>query len=427
MRTQLSSELLASSHGRRADAILRTCVHCGMCNAQCPTYRLLGDELDGPRGRIYLIKGMLEAPGATDAELGTVRTHLDRCLTCGGCEVACPSGVQYGELLEIGRGLVETRTASRAPLDAMLRRLLGWMLPRPGLFAYWVRVGTLFRWMLPAALAQLLPTRAALRRGEEQPIPHTTAPSTPKKNPPSRRALLLRGCVQRLLTPAANAAAARLLEANGVAPFWAAEEQCCGGLNLHLGQTERALRIMRHTIDALRPLLDEVDLIVSTASGCGVTVKDYGRLLADDPDYADTAAQISAKTRDLAEVAASFTNLASPNVAGKVAWHAPCTLRHGQRVAGTVEGLLTRVGLDLVDVADAHICCGSAGIYSLLQRRLAGKLRDNKLANLMTGGPDIIATANIGCQMHLAATASVPVVHWAELVAPPPTTSGGEV
>lgn len=412
MQTRLPEELLATARGQRANKILRSCVHCGMCNAVCPTYQLLGDELDGPRGRIYLIKGLLEGAEASAAGVRTVRTHLDRCLTCRGCEVACPSGVQYGELLEIGREIVEER-ARRPPWDAVARHWLGRVTPRWDVFARWVNFGNWFRWLLPEALTKVLPSRVRNLAGDSAP--------TPAGKPQfDRRALVLQGCVQRVATPAANAAAQRLLNANGIGVVWAEQEGCCGGLNLHLGQTEAALDAMRRNIDALSPLLDEVEVIVSTASGCGVTVKDYGRLLSGDAEYAAVAARIADMTRDLAEVAAPFTTLKPANGKGavKVAWHAPCTLGHGQRLSGLVESLLTRAGFELLEVADAHICCGSAGTYSLLQSRLAGELRDNKLANLMAGGPDIIATANVGCQTHLAAAAGVPVVHWAELLAP---------
>ncbi len=411
MQTRLPDSLLATAQGRRADEILRSCVHCGMCNAVCPTYQLLGDELDGPRGRIYLIKGLLEAAEADAASVRTVRTHLDRCLTCRGCEVACPSGVQYGELLEIGREAMEERTR-RAPWDAAARQWLGRVAPKPELFARWVGLGRWFKWLLPGALGKMLPRRAQERGDESAPRPGPEFRS-------ARRVLMLRGCVQRVATPAANAAAERLLNANGIEVVWAEEEGCCGGLNLHLGQTGAALEFMRRNIDAMRPLLGGVEVIVSTASGCGVTVKDYGRLLNEDAEYAADAARIGGMTRDLAEVAAPFTELASRNNGGfrKVAWHAPCTLRHGQRVSGIVEELLTRAGFELVAVPDAHLCCGSAGTYSLLQSRLAGRLRDNKLANLMAGAPDVIVTANVGCQTHLASSARVPVLHWAELLA----------
>ena len=410
MQTGLPENLLATAQGRRANEILRSCVHCGMCNAVCPTYQLLGDELDGPRGRIYLIKGLLEAPEADAGSVRTVQTHLDRCLTCRGCEVACPSGVQYGELLEIGREAMEERTR-RAPWDAAARKWLGWMVPKPEVFARWASLGQWFRWLLPGMLKKALPRR---QRGRARP-----APLPAGKFRSSRRALILRGCVQRVATPAANAAAERLLNANGIEVRRAEDEGCCGGLNLHLGQTGAALEHMRKNIDAMRPLLDDVEVIVSTASGCGVTVKDYGRLLAEDPEYAADAARIAGMTRDLAEVAAPFTELASRDEGafGKVAWHAPCTLRHGQRVSGIVEKLLARAGFELVEVRDAHLCCGSAGTYSLLQPRLSSRLKDNKLANLMAEEPDVIVTANVGCQTHLAAGARVPVLHWAELLA----------
>ena len=436
MQTRLPDRLLKTAQGRRAEEILRSCVHCGMCNAVCPTYQLLGDELDGPRGRIYLIKGLLEEEAPSGASIRTARTHLDRCLTCRGCEVACPSGVQYGELLEVGREVVEERTW-RLPWDAAARRWLGWVVPNPAIFARWVDLGRWFRWLLPARLAEMLPAPPEALSDESRPVPDS-------KPGFKRRALILRGCVQRTATPAANAAAERLLNANGIEVVHAAEEGCCGGLNLHLGQTEAALQAMRRNLDAMRPLLGEVEAILSTASGCGVTVKDYGRLLAGDAEYAEDAARVAALTRDLAEVAAPFKELGPRNgdspsrdtpsrdalkrdaphrdvpkrdAPKKVAWHAPCTLRHGQRVTGIVENLLTRAGFELVEVADAHLCCGSAGTYSLLQSRLAGELRANKLNNLLASGPDIIATANVGCQTHLAAKAPVPVVHWAELLA----------
>ena len=411
MQTQFSEAYLASADGERANAILRSCVHCGLCNATCPTYQALGDELDGPRGRIYLMKGLLEEAdgGASDKALRVAQTHLDRCLTCRACETACPSGVAYGELLEIGRAAVERR-ARRPLMDRLMRLWLGLVVPSIRWFPRWAALGRWFRWALPSALATALPERSKGPEGS-LPVPQLTG----------GRVLLLQGCVQRQATPATQAAATRYFNDRSLQVVVAEGEGCCGGLNLHLGQTRQALDAMRRNLDALQPHLDGVEWIVSTASGCGVTVKDYGRLLADDPKYAALAAKVAAKSRDLAEVAVELPapeNGASPRRPGrKVAWHPPCTLQHGQRLTGIVERLLAEAGHELVPVKDAHLCCGSAGTYSVLQPELARRLRQDKLANLTAGNPDVIATANVGCQMHLASPAC-PVVHWIELLGP---------
>ena len=409
MQTHFSKAYLATSEGARANAILRSCVHCGMCNATCPTYQLLGDELDGPRGRIYLMKGLLEeADGDSDEALGVVQTHLDRCLTCRACETTCPSGVAYGELLEIGRSAVERRVR-RGLMDRLVRLWIARVVPSVRWFPYWAALGRWFRWALPERLATAVPARS-----EAAPV------SSPSRGSSRERLLLLQGCVQRQATPATHAAAVRYFTDRGFEVVVAEAEGCCGGLNLHLGQSSRALDAIRRNLDALQPHLDGVRWLVSTASGCGVTVKDYGRLLADDPKYAALAAKIAAMTRDLAEVAAELPVLkdaAAPKGAGrKVAWHPPCTLQHGQGIAGMVERLLADAGYELVPVKDAHLCCGSAGTYSILQPELAQRLRQDKLANLTAGEPDIIATANVGCQTHLTSTAC-PVVHWIELLA----------
>ena len=411
MQTHFSKDYLATADGERANAILRSCVHCGLCNATCPTYQVLGDELDGPRGRIYLMKGLLEEAdgGASGKALSVAQTHLDRCLTCRACETTCPSGVAYGELLEIGRAAVERR-AQRRPMDRLMRLWLGLVVPSVRWFPRWAALGRWFRWALPSALAVALPERSKRPEGS-MPVPQLTG----------GRLLLLQGCVQRQATPATQAAAIRYFNHRGLQVVAAEGEGCCGGLNLHLGQTRQALDAMRRNLDALQPHLDGVQWIVSTASGCGVTVKDYGRLLANDPNYAALAARVAAMSRDLAEVAQALpapNEDTSPSKPGrKVAWHPPCTLQHGQRLTGIVERLLAEAGHELVPVKDAHLCCGSAGTYSVLQPELARRLRQDKLTNLTAGNPDVIATANVGCQTHLT-SASCPVVHWIELVAP---------
>ena len=386
MQTQLAASIIATERGQRADAILRSCVHCGFCNATCPTYQVRGDELDGPRGRIYLVKNLLESGQAN----ATVREHLDRCLTCRACETTCPSGVRYGELAEIGREVLEEQAPSRHWLLPFLLHIV----PNPRRLAPLVALGRPFRRLLPSHFRRLL-----------------QRPPRVEALPSAGRVLLLQGCVQRVVTPEVSAHLARLLEARGLAPFAVDDEGCCGGLALHLGRAsaraamqENVARLMRH----------QPELVVSTASGCGVTLKDYGRLLGSQ-----AAEAFAGKVRDVAEVLAGF-EFRKRAIAGRelhrIAWHPPCTLQHGQRLTGIVETILRQAGYELTPVTDVHLCCGSAGSYSLLQPQLSAELKRRKASALARGEPDAVATANIGCQTHLADAMAMPVLHWLELL-----------
>ena len=393
--------LEGSARGREAQDLLRACVHCGFCLPACPTYRVVGSELDSPRGRIYLIKQLVEGGPASE----TTRHHLDRCLTCRACERACPSGVQYGRLLDLGRELAEERT--RRPAGERLTRLaLTALLSRRGLVTAAVRMGRAIRPLLPARLRQRLPPRAA----------PTEWPSARH----ARRMIVLDGCVQPALAPSINAAAARLLDRLGVSLVRLEDEACCGALCHHLGRTGRALEQARRNVAACSAMLDAgAEGIVSTTSACGLMVKDYARLLAGDPDYAARARRVSEATRDLSEVIAveDLARAATARGSGRVvAWQAPCTLQHGQSIAGRVEALLEAAGFRLAAVSDRKLCCGSAGTYSLLQPELSAELRGRKIEALMARSPEVVATANIGCLEHLRVASPVPVKHWVELV-----------
>jgi len=404
MQTQLADFIKNTPEGREAEDILRKCVHCGFCTATCPTYQLLGDELDGPRGRIYLMKQVLE--GATPTE--KTRLHLDRCLTCRACESTCPSGVHYSRLLDIGRAVVEQRVP-RQGSDRLTRWALRSLVPRAGLFGLATRAGRLAKPFLPQALKDKLPD---------------VAPAGPWPAPRhSRRMLALAGCAQPALAPSINAATARVLDALGISLVEAAGAGCCGAVRFHLNDQDGGRDDARRNIDAWWPAIaaGEIEAIVMTASGCGVQIKDYGHLLQHDPAYAEKAARVAALTRDVAEVvAAEETRLIEllaarpPAAREKLAFHAPCTLQHGQQIRGVAERLLTAAGFDLTPVRDAHLCCGSAGTYSLLQPELAGRLRTDKLAALEAGGAGCIASANIGCISHLQGGTATPVRHWIE-------------
>lgn len=409
MQTRILSALKHTTAGRTAEAILRRCVHCGFCNATCPTYQLLGDENDGPRGRIYLIKQLME--GQLDNSPASGRKtlqHLDRCLLCRSCETTCPSGVEYSKLLDIGRHLAEEH-AGRERADQTLRKRLRTYLPKTELFNLGLKLGRTFKAWLPQKLAAKIP--AQTRPAGEWP-----------KARHGRWMLVLEGCVQPALSPDINASTARVLDRLGISLVVAPQAGCCGAVSQHLGAPQDALDYMRRNIDAWWPYLNKqgggVEAIITTASGCGVMVKEYAYHLRHDPEYAIKAERIAYLCKDIAEVIAQeeYQKLAPQQHGQRIAWHPPCTLQHGQKIRGVVEAILTDCGYELVPVADQHLCCGSAGTYSLLQPELAAQLRQNKLANLTEHQPTLIVTANIGCQTHLQETSPLPVLHWIHLL-----------
>ena len=409
MHTDLAPEYQNSADGQAAAAILRKCVHCGFCTATCPTYQLLGDELDGPRGRIYLMKAVLE--GATPTR--KTQAHLDRCLTCRSCESTCPSGVHYGELLDIGRKLVDAKVPR--PLgEQALRWALKEGIPSP-LFAPAMKLGQLVRPLLPAALKAKVPAKQAAG----------VWPGTVH----ARKVLLLAGCVQPAMAPNINSATARVLDAAGVQCLIAAQAGCCGAVKFHLNDQQGGKAQMRANIEAWWPYVqDGVEAIIMNASGCGVTVKEYGHLLKDEPLYAAKAARISALTKDLSEWLPELSERLSGKLdahsvaqAGAMAFHPPCSLQHGQQLRGGVEKHLQALGFDIkVTGAEAHLCCGSAGTYSVINPDLAYQLRDRKLGHLQTtfsgSAPDLIVSANMGCIKHLQSGTSTPVRHWVEVL-----------
>ncbi|KVD75787.1 glycolate oxidase iron-sulfur subunit [Burkholderia sp. ABCPW 14] len=402
MQTNLADFIRNTPDGDDADAILRKCVHCGFCTATCPTYQLLGDELDGPRGRIYLIKQMLEGADVTRS----TQLHLDRCLTCRSCETTCPSGVEYGRLVDIGRKVVETKV-SRPLSQRLTRRLLASFVPNAAVFAPVMRLGQHVRPLLPKRLRDKVPPRARL----------LAWPTAQRE----RRVLMLAGCVQPSMMPNINIATARVLDALGIETMVAPEAGCCGAIRLHLGYHDEALDDARRNIDAWWPHVERgVEAIVMNASGCGATVLEYAHLLRGDPAYADKARRIVELTKDLSELLGGFEAeliaLTRRRGIHTVAYHPPCTLQHGQQSRGKVERLLEALGIEVRLPADSHLCCGSAGTYSLTQPSLAYKLRKQKLAKLQATEPQMIVSANIGCIAHLQSGTQVPVVHWVQLV-----------
>ena len=413
MQTTLAPEFAHTPEGQRAEAILRKCVHCGFCTATCPTYQLLGDELDGPRGRIYLIKQMLEGQPVTRS----TQLHLDRCLTCRNCESTCPSGVQYGRLVDIGRHIAEQKV-ERPASEKAVRWALKEGMTSP-LFAPAIKVGQAVRGLLPHALKDKVPPpmdRATAARAQQWPT---------REHP--RKVLMLLGCVQPTLAPNINSATARVLDAAGVQTLVADEAGCCGALRTHLGDVDGGLADMKRNVDAWWPLLQsaKVEAIVMNASGCGVTVKDYAHHFAHDPEYADKARAVSAATRDLSELLPLIVDglqsrradSATLGQGQRLAYHPPCTLQHGQQLRGGVEAGLGALGFEVhLAAQDSHLCCGSAGTYSVLQPTLSKQLRDRKLGHLAPIDAKAIVSANIGCIQHLQTGTSVPVKHWVEVL-----------
>ena len=396
MQTNIHPELVGKGRITEAEEILRSCVHCGFCTATCPTYQLLGDELDGPRGRIYLIKNLLETNSIDDQSV----THLDRCLTCRSCETTCPSGVKYGRLLDIARGLMLTKIRRSWRIET-LSRLLRWTAPNVRVFGALLRLGQLFRPILPAVIASKIPLK--------QPPVRRDISSTAQAN---KTVILLQGCVQRAATPGVNEAIEDLLQVSGYAARYITDEGCCGGLDYHLSNHETGVLRMQALVDKLYPELDSIEAIVSSASGCGVTIKEYPEIL--DGHYADRAAAIVDKVVDISELLGGEHFSCRPV---RVAVHTPCTLQHGQQIDGVIEGILGRAGCEIVPTNEGHLCCGSAGTYSVLQPTLAERLRDRKLGSLLREEPEVIVTANIGCQLHLQSGTGTQVMHWAELLA----------
>ncbi|WP_342595312.1 glycolate oxidase subunit GlcF [Salinicola lusitanus] len=419
MQTHFSEAARAKPHIHEADRILRTCVHCGFCNATCPTYQLLGDERDGPRGRIYLIKELLESDDGDDQVTQETQLHLDRCLSCRSCETTCPSGVEYHKLLDIGRAEVDRRVGRR-PGERALRLGLRVALVEPKRFQALLALGQTFRPLAPHDLRDKIPPRQQPRPSDRRARPDPTRHA--------RQMLILEGCVQPGLAPNTNDATARVLDRLGIGVSPAPEAGCCGAIDFHLNAQATGRDRMRANIDAWWPLIERrgetssssagVEAIIQTASGCGAFVKEYGEMLADDPEYAAKARRVSELAKDLVEILREedLESLGKSDACAGLAFHCPCTLQHAQKLGGAVEGVLARLGFDLAPVRDSHLCCGSAGTYSITQPALAQRLRDDKMDALEASSPQTIVTANIGCQSHLNGAGRTPVRHWIEVV-----------
>jgi len=407
MYAAIDPDLKESPEAQEAEGILRACVHCGFCLATCPTYQVTGDELDSPRGRIYLMKSLFEGKDPGDR----TQYHLDRCLTCRACESTCPSGVRYGRLVDAGRSLLEQRFP-RALKGRAQRALIRFGLGQPTLFAAGLAVGRVLKDFLPEDLAASIPdSRPA---GGWPPARH------------SRRVIVLGGCVQPALDPGTNAAAARVLDRIGISLVSVAQAGCCGALPHHTGDHHGALDAMRRNIDAWWSEIEQgAEAILATASGCGSELKDYAHQLRNDPVYAERAKKVSALVKDLSEILAPHAEQLSglipqghrpTNTESRITYHPPCSLQHGQQIRGKAEAILSACGYDLQPFAESHLCCGSAGSYSILQPELSRELKTRKLGHLLGTSPSVIATSNIGCQTHLQSGTAVPVRHWITLV-----------
>ena len=403
MQTNLAEFVKSRAEHDELEKILRSCVHCGFCNATCPTYQLTGDELDGPRGRIYLLKQMLEGE-----QVGRItQYHLDRCLNCRSCETTCPSGVEYGRLLDLGRVVVEEKV-KRPLVEQIKRRLMLLVFPYRQRFKWLIRLTSICKPVLPRTLRKKIPAGQMVSVADAWPQTHH-----------DRKIVILSGCVQPTLAPSIDNSTARVLDKLGISLIQTESTECCGALSYHLSEHEKAKALARNNIDQCWPYIEQgAEAIIMTASGCGVTLKEYGTILQYDLDYAKKARQFSALVKDISEVLLD-EDLSVFKVANnrKVAFQEPCTLQHGQQLSGGVASILRNIGYALIDSdKNSHLCCGSAGVYSLLQPELSARLRDNKLQDLLANQPDYIATANIGCLTHLQANTSIKVIHWIELL-----------
>lgn len=400
MQTKISSAYSNTLAGQRAEEILRSCVHCGFCTATCPTYQLLGDELDSPRGRIYLIKQVLEGNEVSKS----TQQHLDRCLVCRSCETTCPSGVEYSHLLEIGKSIVDKKV-KRSLFEKIQRQLLCTILPYPKRFALVMKLGSFFKPVLPGKI--------------KHSIPDITGNNIWNNCSQLRRMIILNGCVQPSLSPQINASTSRVLNRLGIELIDKPLAQCCGAVNQHLNDEETALQFIKQNIDEWYPLLssNKAEAIVITASGCGAMVKEYEYMLRNDNDYAEKAKKVSQSCKDISEIIANEDlSKLEIDTSKNISFHSPCTLQHAQKLSGVVEDILTKAGFSLNVIKDSHLCCGSAGTYSILQAKISQQLKQNKLQSLEQDKPDLIATANIGCLHHLASGTKTEVKHWIELL-----------